>query len=95
MKYVLSDSRNKELLIVQIYDQISQLNPPGRFLEKTQEGTLNIKSKNSSLKKIKKALSENNAAIIEYLKRRGKWKEETLGRVKLKPDKSNLPIARR
>ena len=74
--FVLSDSRKKDIMVRKIYDQIAQLNPPGRFLEKRVEGFWGVKEKTSAMKKIKKALSENNATIIEYLKKRGQWTKE-------------------
>ena len=90
-RYVLSDARNKDNVATEIYRQISQLHPPGRFLEKTSDGTYRVKDRSSSIRKIKKALSENSAAIIENLKRRGQYVEPGSGGGKPKSTSKGIP----
>ena len=85
-EFVLSDSRGKAIIVRKIYDQIAQLSPPGRFLEKSTDGNWGIKDKGSALKKIKKALSENNATIIEYLKKRGQLTKEPAKKTRVKTE---------
>ena len=64
--FVLADAKYKDQIVLQVYNKVQ-----GRFLEKGQGGLYYIKSKNSALKKIKKALSENINVMIENLKKTG------------------------
>ena len=70
LDYVMAlDPKKKTEVITDVYNALL----PGRFLKSEKGGKYSIKDKSSSLAKIKKALSENNAKIIESLKFRGKW----------------------
>ena len=73
--FVLADKRQKDDLVSQIFSHLLSLNPPGRILEKTKEGYWVVKDTKAAMKQIKKALSDNNAVVIEHLKRRGQWKK--------------------
>ena len=64
--FVLADAKGKHQIVLQVYNQIQ-----GRFLEKGPEGLYFIKNKCDALKKIRKALSENNRMMIENLKKTG------------------------
>jgi hypothetical protein len=69
LEYVLADAKERREVIIDVYNTLL----PGRFLQKEADGKFSIKDKKSSLAKIKKALSENNARIVDSLKFRGKW----------------------
>ena len=69
LAYVLADAKGKRIVIKDVYNTLL----PGRFLNKEKDGKFSAKDNESSLGKIKKALSENNARIVDSLKFRGKW----------------------
>jgi hypothetical protein len=69
LAYVLADAKGKRAVIKDVYNTLL----PGRFLNKEKDGKFSVKDNKSSLGKIKKALSENNAKIVESLDYRGKW----------------------
>lgn len=67
----LKDTKKKDAIVRQVYDTISKLKPPGRFLQKNRDGTFTIRSKQYALAKIKKALGENSAQIESFFRTRG------------------------
>lgn len=67
----LKDTKKKDAIVRQVYDTISKLNPPGRFLQKNRDGTYTIRSKQYASAKIKKALGENSAQIESFFRTRG------------------------
>ena len=69
IEYVLADAKGKSEVIIRVYNTLKR----GQFLQKENDGKYSVKDKMASLGKIRKALSENNAKIIEYLELRGKW----------------------
>ena len=75
--FVLADSKKKKSIVNQVYSQIRQLDPPGRFLERKADRTWGIKDKDSALKKVRRALLEHNATMIENMMKRGEWTAET------------------
>ena len=66
-----NDVEAKNAIVQFIYESVKKQSPPGRFLEKNQNGLISIKSKKDACKKIKKALNENRAKIEEYFRLRG------------------------
>ena len=64
------NTQTKNSIALSIYDAIRKQNPPGRFLAK-KDGSYIVRSKEDSLKKIKKALNENKAQIEQYFQLRG------------------------
>ena len=67
--FVLADARGKDQIVLKIYNKIQ-----GKFLEKGKDGLYFVKDKSSALRKIKKALSENNKLMIENLQKTGQMK---------------------
>ena len=67
------DTQTKNSIAQSIYDQVRKQSPPGRFLEKKPDGSYSVKSREGSLKKIKKALNGNKAQIEQYFRLRGQF----------------------
>ena len=69
--FVLADPKGKDQVVKKIYNEIQQMEPPGRFLEKSKDGSYSVKDKDAALKKVKRALSENNKVMIENMRNNG------------------------
>merc|ERR1712045_119684 len=76
--FVLADVRGKDQIVLNVYKKVQ-----GRFLKKGKDQLYYILDKDSALKKIKKALSENNKVMIENLMKTGKMKSRDPQRKKL------------
>jgi len=69
--HMTKDMQTKDSIVKSIYARIAKQSPPGRFLEKSKDGSYSVKSKEDSFKKIKKALNENKRTIEDYFRLRG------------------------
>lgn len=83
--FVLADAKGKDKVVKKIYNEIQQMKPPGRFLEKSKDGSYTVKDKDAALKKIKRALSENNKVMIENMRNKGQMPCASERRLNLQP----------
>jgi hypothetical protein len=65
-----NDRAKRDAIIHIVYKQITVVGK-GRFVEKNEDGSYTVKSKDVAHQKIKKALSENNATVKAHLEMRG------------------------
>ena len=62
----------RDAIAQKVYARITDSSPvPGRFVEKNEDGSYTVKSKEFAIGKIKRGLSENSATVKAYLMRRG------------------------
>ena len=88
--FVLANSRRRTSIVNQIYTQIRQLDPPGRFLKKGADGRWCVQDKDTALKKVRTALCENSSLMKENLKKTGEWSKEP-SKKKSYPQRQNPP----
>ena len=79
IQYVQSTKTcGKDAIAKSIFKSIKTLNPPGRFLKKSEDGNYYASSDKDALAKIKQALRENSKNIKEKLELSGKGTKRPL-----------------